>query len=185
MKNKKEELRKIAKTKRESLDIDNISERIVKHIRCLSYYKSAKKIMLYHPLKTEFNLLKLLNDEKEFAFPIIKNDEIYPVFWDAKKRFKEGTYKIMEPEGEIFDNYNCLDIIIIPALACDLNGYRLGYGKGYYDRFLKRTHCKAKKIVITSDTLLMKKIPIEEHDEKADIVITESRILYTDTTLNY
>ena len=70
---------------------------------------------------------------------------------------------------------NNIDLIIVPALCCDKNGYRLGYGGGYYDRFLK--DYKGIKVVCLPKQLIFDTIYHEVHDIKMDYIITESRII--------
>ena len=67
-------------------------------------------------------------------------------------------------------------MIIIPALAADKNGYRIGYGKGYYDRFLKTLKHNPVKVVLTYSDLLFDNIFPDEFDEKCNIIITDKEI---------
>ena len=70
-----------------------------------------------------------------------------------------------------------IDLVIIPAVAADKNGYRLGYGKGYYDRLLPLLHPRCIKIVLVYSKLLFDSVYPDEFDVKADIVITDKEIL--------
>ncbi|MCD7878990.1 MAG: hypothetical protein LUG16_03540, partial [Candidatus Gastranaerophilales bacterium] len=66
--------------------------------------------------------------------------------------------------------------IIVPALCCDKNGYRIGYGKGFYDRFFKQNGSKQKRIILCFSDLIENNICPDSFDEKCDIIITESSI---------
>jgi len=78
----------------------------------------------------------------------------------------------MEPEGEK-SSPEKVDIVVVPAVAFDLQGHRLGYGKGYYDRFLKKT--KAVKVGVAYDFQIVEKLPAEQHDIPVDLIITPAR----------
>ena len=67
-----------------------------------------------------------------------------------------------------------IDVVVVPAICFDKRGHRLGYGKGYYDRFLK--NLKALKVGFCYFDMIEDELPIEEHDIKADFVICESGV---------
>jgi len=161
---------------RKNLNIEMYSDLLVAQIQNFEPYISAKSVMIYYPLDFEFNLLKLLSDKKNFAFPVIADNDIYPVFYNKNFGFRKGRYNINEPIGDIVFDYDCIDLIILPALACDINCNRLGYGKGYYDRFLCKLPSKTTKIIAISSELVFAKVPTEMHDKKVDFVITEKRL---------
>jgi len=79
-------------------------------------------------------------------------------------------YGILEPQGPPQDS-NCLDLIIVPGLAFDKYGRRLGYGAGYYDRFLKKVDAKSIGIVFSEQ--LHTSLPVNKYDVPVDIVITD------------
>ena len=72
---------------------------------------------------------------------------------------------------------SALGLILVPALACDRQGYRLGYGGGYYDRYFAREGRGAFKIGICYDVQLIKTIPAEAHDARLDVIVTDKRVL--------
>ena len=81
-----------------------------------------------------------------------------------------GAYNIMEPTGELFDDYAAIDLAIIPGMAFDKEGNRMGRGKGYYDRLLPKLR-STYKIGICLPFQLVEQIPTDEHDVKMDEVI--------------
>ena len=96
-----------------------------------------------------------------------------------------GSYEIREPDPEksekVKDFSNC--VCLVPALAYDKNGYRLGYGKGYYDRFIK-------KFIIISvglcyNEFLSDGLPVEKHDEAVDCIATEHEIICLNRRIKY
>ena len=184
MKDVKNILRNNAKIIRNNIDKETCSAQIVKHILNWSIYKSSHNIMLFYPLGSEISLLELLKDsDKNFYFPVVEDDSIYPVLYDSKKGFKTGKYNIMEPIGEKLSDYSILDLIFVPALAVDMEGFRLGYGKGYYDRFLLHVSDSCNKVVPISTKLIFDKLPRENHDMAVDYIISDKSLIISSASL--
>ena len=167
----KAELRKKIKKERESLDINKISEEIVQKILKLKEYQDAKNILIYYPLENEIDLLELLKDkEKNFYLPKIDGNNLLCCPYKDGDETCLSCFKTCEPLSESCDK-NIIDIAIIPALACDKNGYRLGYGGGFYDRFLK--HFNGFKLCCVPNCFLLDSVFPEIYDIKVDLVITD------------
>lgn len=171
----KNALRSFYKEKRTQIsDKDKKSLEITEKILETDIYKNSKTIMLFYPKKDEVNTLFLMEkailDKKTVVFPVTdtKNKELTPVTYNGS--FKKGAFGIYEPLGDIIDK-DKIDLVIIPALACDKENYRLGYGGGYYDRFLK--DFKGYKITVLFSSLLADELPHDEFDIKTDIVLTD------------
>ena len=168
----KQTLRKFAKEKRKSLDIETISSRIIKKLVQTEVYKSSSNIMIYYPLEREINLLSLLNDSsKQFYLPRIKGEGLECCTYSLGDELSTSSFKTKEPVCTACKDLD-IDIIIVPALACDKHGYRLGYGGGFYDRFLNGT--KAYKICCLPSELIFDSVFSEKHDIKMDLIITEN-----------
>lgn len=105
--------------------------------------------------------------------PRIENGEMYPVL--CGEDFSLSAYGIREPIGETF--LGEMDIAIIPLLGVDERGNRLGYGGGYYDRFL-RERPKMKRIAFCYDFQVLKDVPHTQTDEKMDVIVTDRQIIY-------
>lgn len=171
----KSSLRSFYKEKRtEITDKDDKSLKIAEKITETDIYKNSKVIMLFYPKENEVNTLHLLDmsisDKKTVVFPVTdtKNKELIPVIFSGS--FKKGAFGIYEPCGDIISK-DKIDLVVIPALSIDKEGYRLGYGGGYYDRFLK--DFKGKKIAVLFSQLLADKLPHDDFDIKADLTITD------------
>jgi 5-formyltetrahydrofolate cyclo-ligase len=81
-----------------------------------------------------------------------------------------------EPTSSV-EEASALDLVIVPALAADARGYRLGYGAGYYDRTLPRFAPPAKTIIVVFDFQLLAEVPVLEGDVACDVVVTDTRTL--------
>ena len=171
----KQELRKWARDKRKELDMVKISAILIEKLLQTDEYKNSKNIMIFYPLKNEVNLLSLLNDKtKSFYLPRIKDDSLECCKYSAGDELCESFFHTQEPICAPCDG-SIIDLIIVPALACDTQNYRLGYGGGYYDRFLgvNSINNNLKKIVCIPSTLIVDTIYPETYDVKMDRVITE------------
>jgi len=165
----KQELRLYAKGIRRSANLTNAEEIIIKKIRTLDIYKKANNIMIFYPMKYEINLLELLNDDKNFYFPKVQEDKL--LVCPNNGKFKKSDFGVMEPLSDEVSP-NTLDLIFVPALMVDENNYRLGYGGGYYDRFLAK-YPNIYTIVPMIKELVCDKLPKENYDVKVDCVITD------------
>lgn len=172
----KTELRKTAKTKRKLLDIKKISEQIVLQTTNSKFFQNSTNIMLFYPLDFEINLLGLLDNEKNFYLPKVKGENLLICPYKKGDILIESKFKTLEPKSDDVSP-EILDLIFLPALAVDKEFYRLGYGGGFYDRFLSQKTIKAIKATAISQELLLDKIPHESFDIQSDIIITETSLI--------
>lgn len=159
---------------------DPISEQINNTIiGKLSEYIAQKKpnlVGIYIPLKGEIDLslLMLKHTEVKFAAPRIDDDKMSFARYSLTSSIeKSKAYKsISQPKatGEIFP-----DLILIPAIAFDLRGYRLGRGKGHYDKYF--SHHDATKIGVIQNEKIIEYIPEEMHDKKMDVIISQDLVI--------
>ena len=173
----KNELRKKALELRKQLDITSKTKKILENIFSLSEYKSSNNILCYYPLKYEVSTIECLKRiDKNWFLPRVKGHELEICSYSAKYMSK-GSFNIIEPQTTAIVDYNCLDMIIIPAVAVDIKGYRIGYGKGYYDKFLAKINKKIIKVIPIYSELIFDTVYPEKHDIRADIIISEKEIL--------
>lgn len=145
-----------------------------KKLNILSYYAKNPEVLT----KNLNNYFKEKNHQ--LFLPTCKEEQLIPILvLDEAVDLEESSFKIMEPKLSLIDNPNRLispekiDIIIIPGVGFDRNGNRLGYGKGYYDRFLPLCK-KALKIGLCFSEQLIDEIQTEPHDQKVDLIITDN-----------
>ncbi len=185
----KKEFRKKVINLRKEKDKDFIkhnSDIITDKLLNLDCIKNAKNIMLYldfnNEVSTDSLIKKLLNLGKIVSSPITLKEErklIPSQITDLKNGIQYGAYNIREPKPECSPAINIkdLDVIIVPAVAYDKNCYRLGYGGGFYDRFLENLRKDAVTIGIAFDLQIFDEVPKEAHDAQLDYIVRESRIL--------
>jgi 5-formyltetrahydrofolate cyclo-ligase len=150
-------------------------------------FLESRIVLLYTPAQGEVNTMEIL--KRSFSYNKIV---VLPVF-DPQTR---GTrlYKVDDlgkdlapgPRGNLEPNakrckivpMDCLDIAIIPAVAMDEKGGRLGLGKGCYDRLIPDLPMTTRKVGLVLESQILANVPTESHDKHVDIVITEDRIVY-------
>lgn len=142
-----------------------------------SAFLMADRILMYHSLPDELHTHTFLDkwaSRKRFYLPRVNgvNLEILPY---ESTRLELGSFHIEEPTGDDVVDPDEIELIIVPAVAYDRRGNRLGRGKGFYDRLLQST--KATKIGVGYDFQLLDELPTEKHDVPMDFVITQSTVI--------
>ena len=175
----KKELRLFAKETRKKLDIESISAKIVSNLKSANEYIKANRILCYSSFDSEIITNDIVCDSsKQIYLPRVAKDVLEVCLHDPKQ-MKVSNYGIHEPTNECLRDLSYIELIIVPGLAFTKTGIRLGYGKGFYDRLFAVPSCCAKRIGLVPDALLLDYIPYDLHDQKCDIIITESRVINT------
>lgn len=123
--------------------------------------------------RTDLVIEKLLELGQEVFCPRVDGKDMYAVRYGED--FSLSKYGVREPVGEIYNGE--MDIVILPMLAVDGQGNRLGYGGGYYDKWLA-AHPNCKRVAFVFDMQLLKEVPSEETDQKMDMIITDKQVLF-------
>ena len=138
----------------------------------------AENVLLYHSLPDELSTREFLekwSGRKHFFLPRVNGVNLDILPYD-RSHMAMGAFHIEEPQGDDTTDISTIELIIVPGVAFDRMGTRVGRGNGYYDRMLGCT--KAPKIGVGYDfQLIADDIPSEPHDVKVDIVITDRRRL--------
>lgn len=171
--NDKNSLRKYAKEIRKTLDVEQKSSLIVSNIRSLQEYVESKKVMIFYPLVNEIDLLDLLTDDKEFYLPRMSDEQLECCPYNKNDILEVSEFSVKEPLSESVDK-NLMDIIFVPALCVDNNCMRLGYGKGFYDRFL--SDYKGLTIVPIPEELVFDDVCANANDVACKKVVTQKRV---------
>ena len=166
--NDKQQLRKWAKAFGKLRE--DASYKLVHKLIETDEYKQAKNIMLFYPIKNEVNLLELLQDNsKTFYLPKVDGKNLLCCVYKNGDILCESCFKTLEPTSKPIDK-NIIDLVIVPALCCDKNNFRLGYGGGFYDRFL--ADYKGKTVVCLPKELVIDTIYPDEFDIAVENIIT-------------
>lgn len=181
----KKELRKAIKAKVAQLTTD---EKILESISVFGYieksdiFKTSKNIMLFASLPDEIPTHQTIGRwclNKNIYLPRVNGDDLDIINYQPGMLHK-GSYDIMEPDGNMTVDSATIDLIILPGVAFDRKGNRLGRGKGFYDRFLSQTN--ATTIAVCFECQLVDSIPTEPHDLPAQFIVTKS---FKTLPLNY
>lgn len=132
----------------------------------------AQNILMYHSLPDELSTLEFIDKwsgTKRFFLPRVNGVNLDILPYD-RSRLSLGAFQIEEPQGDDVADISEIEMVVVPAVAYDRNGNRVGRGKGYYDRLLATT--KATKVGVAYDFQLVDEIDAEPHDVKVDIIIT-------------
>lgn len=173
----KQELRAIARQIRASLNVEHISADIHKKLLTLPEYATSKNIFTYHSFKDEICTVDFFKDKRKNWFvPRIDKHDL--LVCEYRSEFLiENKFGIKEPiETSIIEEISNIDMVILPALMADRKGNRLGYGKGFYDRFLNSLSHSPLKVLLIPEEALQDEIPSEAHDCKCDVIITQCNI---------
>ncbi|MDE7347857.1 MAG: 5-formyltetrahydrofolate cyclo-ligase [Muribaculaceae bacterium] len=140
-------------------------------------FMMAENILMYHSLPDELSTLRFLkkwHDRKRFFLPRVNgvNLDILPY---EETRLELGSFHIEEPTGDDVIDVDDIELMVIPAVAFDRKGNRLGRGKGFYDRLLASS--KATKIGVGYEFQLFDSIPAEPHDVAMDMIITQKTVI--------
>jgi len=159
---------------------------IAAYIFSWEIFQSSKVIFCFVSFRSEVNtypiIKKSLQLGKIVATPRVNlssNNMEACIINDVSTSLKAGYYGIPEPvkSCKIVD-YRSIDLIITPGLAFTVRGERLGYGGGFYDRFMERNH-HVTSSALAYDRFVLEELPVKEHDLPVDYVITESGIKAT------
>ncbi len=184
----KEHIRKLALEKRNSLSLNEKlykSDKILEFLITTSYWKNAKYILAYADFKNEVMTDKLILtailEGKEVYLPKIEDNEMsfYRIY--SLEELISGYFGIREPIGLLSEKINPEDIddpmlIIVPGTAFDIECNRIGYGKGFYDKYLKQYELN-NTIGLAFECQIFDEVPHTKQDEALSYLITENRII--------
>lgn len=163
-------------------DNKDFSEKIRQKVKELKEYKYSKNLLIYYPYFGEVDVLDIakeaLTEGKNVFFPKVTGETTMDFIKVIQlEDFIEGYKGIKEPIGEgVFDKHNICEptLMILPGSCFDLSGNRMGYGKGYYDRYLEECYDKICKIGVCFSLQLLDEIPdVKATDIPMDYIICE------------
>ena len=152
----------------------------IRQLLANEHVQRAQTVLMYCSLPDEVDtrqaLRQLVDAGKQVVLPVVV-DDCHMVLrrYHSDADLCEGAYHILEPMGPMFEAVNDIDVVVVPGMAFDVAGHRLGRGKGYYDRFLPRcTH--AGRIGIAFEAQRVAHAAVDRHDQRLDAYVTERGI---------
>jgi 5-formyltetrahydrofolate cyclo-ligase len=190
IKEKKQELRDQIASRIEAIPKETLGEKhnvVVEKLFDFANFLEAKIALLYVNAPWEIAsgdiITRALEMGKIVVLPLINRD-----------RPKVALYKIDDPDKDIIQDaegffspdtsrckkvpIDCIDIAIVPGLAFDEKGGRIGSGEGYYDHLIPRLPITTRKVAVALEEQVISMVPMESHDKYVDIIITDSRVIY-------
>ncbi|MCH5239538.1 MAG: 5-formyltetrahydrofolate cyclo-ligase [Muribaculaceae bacterium] len=149
------------------------AQEVFERLEQTAAFMMAERIMMYHSLPDELSthdFLRKWKGRKSFYLPRVNGVDLEVLPYE-ESRLELGSFHIEEPTGKDVIDPEAIELVVVPGVAYDRKGRRLGRGKGFYDRFLQ--HTKATKIGIGYEFQLVDEIPAEPHDVTMDMVVTQ------------
>ena len=167
-------------------EIERRSKNVEDKLSELPFYKKAKMIMVYYPLRGEVDILRKIRRDlgsKRFCFPVMdleaKNLRIFEIS-NLEQDFGPGPRGVMQPDTQSSKEVDVkdIDMVIVPGLAFDRKKNRLGRGAGFYDRFLQNVTTPTKKVGIAFEFQILENLPTNlSWDQKVDTVVSEDFVI--------
>lgn len=162
------------------------SETITKHVLALPEWQSARTVMAFVSMRTEVQTASLIEAargaQKRVAVPRMTPtfDELEVREWRAEEELEESGMMFLQPPScaPVVVEHE-VDLVIVPALAADARGHRIGYGKGFYDRLLPRL-TRATRVGVLFEHELVAEVPDRPGDERLHVVVTDAGVLRID-----
>ena len=166
-------------------DVGRLSEDIFRNLKENDFFKASTHVMIYldfkHEVKTDPIINYCLENEKKVYVPICipETHEIAISRIKSLDELKSGHFGIREPFPEYLRlaDSSLIELVLVPGVAFDASGNRIGFGAGYYDRFMKRLRPGAVKAALAYSFQIVDMVPSDEYDIPADYIITEKNTL--------
>jgi len=167
-------------------EVTALSECIFQNLRKNTFFTDAHNVMIYldfkHEVKTDDIIEYCLGNGKKVYVPICipETHEISISRITGLDQLQSGHFGIREPfpENVRLSDSSLVDLVLIPGVAFDASGNRIGFGAGYYDRFMKRLRADAVKAALAYSFQIVGQVPADEYDIPADYIVTENETIH-------
>lgn len=172
--------------KRNSLSgakLEKKSRLITESLLALPEFRQAKRVMMYFPLKNEAGTSELVKKTLEMGKEVFlpKTDFgkrlIVPTRVSSPEALERTAQGLVEPKDGQAARASELDLIIVPGVAFDRQGNRIGMGRGFYDLLLRKVSRKVKLVGLCFEENLEESLPVESHDVKMDLIVTDKQVI--------
>ncbi len=152
------------------------SQAIIRTLNELSPIHKAQTIMAFAAIQNEVNLMPFFEEQRRYGknilLPRVEGDQIAAVEWQGQQAGSISPFGIYEPFGDAYP-LEKIDVVLVPGLVFDAKGYRLGYGKGFYDRFLPMLRSNAFKCGIAYEFQVVDNVFPHSGDVPLHWIVTE------------
>ena len=152
------------------------SDLIMRQLERLPEFEASKVVLLYWSMADEVQthtMVERWHDKKTVLLPCVQGDDLVLRRYTGPDCLVAGEqFGIGEPTGPVWDDLDAVQLIVVPGVAFDAKGNRMGRGRGFYDRLLKSTP-QALKVGVAYGFQMLADVPVEPHDVKMDIVISD------------
>ncbi|MBN2600071.1 MAG: 5-formyltetrahydrofolate cyclo-ligase [Candidatus Thermoplasmatota archaeon] len=188
----KESIRSLLRKKRNAMHESEVlekSRRIKAHLFSMQEFQKARTILFYVSYDNEVNTHEMIQEslrmKKHIAVPV-SDAETRTIICSTLSKWDDlslGAYNILEPRKDCIEQIapTSIDLILLPGIAFDSEGNRIGHGKGYYDRLLQN-NLHANRFGLAFEFQIVEKIPTGKHDRRVEKIITEDRIINCTTS---
>lgn len=149
------------------------SAAIWKQLEAHPLFRESHTVFIYWSMEDEVytpDFIRKWKDSKRFILPCVVGDELELKYFDSEQQMQEGeNFQIPEPVGNALTDFSVIDLAIIPGMAFDGKGHRLGRGKGYYDKCLKSI--AAPKVGVCFSFQFLDEVPVDALDVPMDCVL--------------
>jgi len=180
----KHSIRRWARDLRRQQDLPSLSRQIREVLSLTAPFSGSAHVMLFAAMPDEVDVLPLTDLAevgKSFYLPRCAPGRRLAVhrYVPGRTRMRSGPFGISEPDPDVEPEVDpaLVDLVVVPALAVDRSGVRLGYGGGYYDRFLARLAPSVATVAVVPDVLLVDRLPREPWDIPVKSICSERRFL--------
>jgi len=186
---RKKELRKKVQELRDALPPEKrreLSERIAENLWSVPEFAAARTVLFFISFRSEVDTLPMirraLEEGKRACVPCTNADDksmVASQLLDLENDLCLGNYDILEPRCECLRPVppEEIEVILMPGVAFDLTGGRLGYGGGYYDRFLEKCSPRCRLIAVAFELQIVEHVPCADHDRHVHKIVTEERVI--------
>lgn len=167
-------------------DKDKKSQQICERLWTLPEFVKAQVVLFYIDVRSEVRtrsyIPKAMELGKKVIVPYCVKDELSLFPLETMEELEIGAFKILEPKKELREkaekqyDVKAVDLIIVPGVAFDKKGGRMGHGWGYYDKLLRKARSETPLVALAFECQLFEEIPMDPHDIFMDKIITEKAV---------
>jgi 5-formyltetrahydrofolate cyclo-ligase len=159
----------------------DLSSEVQRRFMCSDLFRDARCLALYSAIHNEVStdaiVGQALDSDKSLVFPRVSGEDLEFVMIESPAELVSGAFGVKEPKGCNLVPVEKVDLFVVPGVAFDKRGHRLGYGRGYYDRALAKCPSHCMKVGFAYDFQLVEELPATDYDETLSMLITESQTL--------